>query len=213
MVRGGKDAVTTKLTFIPITHPDEDVLENYAFNRLSDLEVSEIEEHLLICEECQRTFAATDEYVQLMKAGTAAYIAKHAPGSPPRVRLREEGLRWNAAAAAILLLTCLTALLSWRAPLGVPQTIELNALRGDSPSNISQAPAWQPLDLQIDLKEVRPAAGYRVEVVDATGRRVWFGGTPARLTKGLSPGVYWVRLSTDAGEYLREYGLSIAAPK
>jgi hypothetical protein len=46
-----------------------------------------------------------------------------------------------------------------------------------------------------------------VEIVDATGRRVWFGGTPARLTKGLPPGVYWVRLSTDKGESLREYGL------
>jgi hypothetical protein len=65
----------------------------------------------------------------------------------------------------------------------------------------------------IDLKDVRPAAGYRVEIVDVTGHRVWFGGTPARLTKGLSTGSYWVRLSTDTGEPLREFGLSVGTSK
>jgi hypothetical protein len=66
-----------------------------------------------------------------------------------------------------------------------------------------------PLDLKIDLTDVQPAAGYRIEVVAATGRRLWFGGTPARLRKGLAPGTYWVRLSTDTGELLREYGLTV----
>ena len=85
-----------------------------------------------------------------------------------------------------------------------PQTVELNSYRGMD----VQVPSGRPLDLKIDLRDVAPAAGYRVEIVDATGHRVWFGGTPARVTKGLSPGVYWVRLSTDTGEPLREYGLS-----
>ena len=86
-----------------------------------------------------------------------------------------------------------------------PKTILLDAYRGFTASEV---PSAQPLDLEIDLTGVRPAAGYRVEIVDAAGRRVWFGGTPARLPKGLQPGVYWVRLSTDTGEALREYGLT-----
>jgi len=203
--------VTMKLTLLPSTHPDEDVIENYAFGRLCDQQAAALEEHLLICEKCQGTLARTDEYIRLMKAGTAAFVterdvehgAEHVGASPGRVRVGRDGLRRNIAAAAVLLLTCLTALLSWRTPAGEPISVALHADRGE----ISEAAAGQPLDLKIDLSDLPPAAGYRVEIVDATGRRVWFGGTPARLTKGLSPGVYWLRLFTDTGELLREYGL------
>ena len=59
----------------------------------------------------------------------------------------------------------------------------------------------------IILMMLWPGVAAAAEVVDATGQRVWFGGTPARLTKGLAPGTYWVRLSTDTGEPLREFGL------
>ena len=139
-----------------------------------------------------------------MKAATAAYVAGRAA---PATHRRGQGLRWNAAAAAILLLTCLTALLSWRTPVGDPKTIALDAYRGAA--DVPQAPAGQPLDLKIDLKDVRVASGYRLEVVDTNGRRVWFGGTPAHLAKGLPKGSYWVRLLTDNGEWLREYGLVV----
>jgi hypothetical protein len=198
---GEQDAVTMKLTLLPNRHPDADTFENYAFERLSGAAVAEFEEHLLVCEDCQGTFAETEEYIRLMKAATVAYIGKQ--NGPRQSGFRERGLRRNAVAAAVLLLTCLTALLSWRTPPGEPKIIVLNAYRGAG----SQAPSWRPLELQIDLKDVQPAAAYRVEIVDSTGRRVWFGGTPARLNKGLAPGVYWVRLSTDTGEALREYGL------
>jgi hypothetical protein len=199
--------VTKKLTLIPKTHPGEDVFENYAFDRLSDRETADFEEHLLICELCQSKLAQADEYIGLMKGATSAYVTEHRGSVRPL--WRERGLRRNATAAAILLLTFLTALLSWRTPPSEPKTIVLDAHRGAA----SQAPSGQPLDLMIDLKDVRPAAGYRVEIVDATGHRVWFGGTPARLTKGLSPGVYWVRLSTDTGEPLREFGLNAGTSK
>jgi len=204
MAAWGTNAVTTKLTFIPKSHPDEDLFENYALERLSEEKTIGFEEHLLICEECQSTLQETDEYIQFMKLGMAAQVTGNRGGAPHYAHVRGPGLRWNAARAAALLLTCLTALLSWRTPTVEPQTVELNSYRGMD----VQVPSGRPLDLKIDLRDVAPAAGYRVEIVDATGHRVWFGGTPARVTKGLSPGVYWVRLSTDTGEPLREYGLS-----
>jgi len=195
--------VTRKLTFIPNAHPDEDFFEKYAFERLTEEETIRFEEHLLICERCQAMLAETDESIRLIKAATAMYISEHRKRSAVRVRFRGSLLGWNAAAAAVLVLTCLTTLLSWRTPSGEPKAVVLEAYRGAS----SRAPAGQPLDLLIDLKDVPPAAGYRVEIVDAAGRRVWFGGTPARLTNGLTPGIYWVRLSKDTGEPLREFGL------
>jgi hypothetical protein len=198
----GTHAVTMKI--MPNRHPHQDLFEDYAFDRLSGNEAAGFEEHLLICEECQATLAKTDEYIQVMKAATAAYVAGHSRTLLPR---RGQDLHWNATFAAILLLTCLTGLLSWRTPGGDPKAIALDSYRGAV--NFPQAPAGQPLDLKIDLKDVRPASGYRVEVVDTTGRRVWFGGPPAHLAKGLPKGDYWVRLSTDSGEWLREYGLAV----
>jgi hypothetical protein len=191
--------VTMKI--MPNRHPHQDLFENYAFDRLSGDQAAGFEEHLLICEQCQDTLAKTDEYIRVMKAAAAAYIGG---ASPP---LRRQGLRWNAGAAAILLLTCLTALLSWRTPVGEPKAIVLDAYRGSATA--PRARAGQPLDLKIDLNDVRPASGYRVEVVDATGRQVWIGGPPAHLAEGLAKGDYWVRLLTDKGEWLREYGLVV----
>jgi hypothetical protein len=199
--------VTMKLTLIPKNHPTEDEFESYSFDRLSGKQTEDFEEHLLICELCQSKFAQTDEYIRLMKAATSEYVGEHGGRLP--FLPRDHALRGNAIAAAILLVSCLTALVSWRGPLGEPKTVILNAYRGAA----SEAPAGRPLDLVIDLKDVRPAAGYRVEIVDATGQRVWFGGTPARLTKGLLPGVYWVRLATDTGEPLREFGLTAIKSK
>ena len=188
------------MKLMPTKHPTEDVFEDYAFDRLSAHRLADFEEHLLICELCQGTLARTDEYRLLMKAATAAYAAGGSRRPQTHRTLQ------NAAAAAILLLTCLTALLSWRTPNDEPKAIALEAYRGAA---TSRAPVGQPLDLKIDLTEVRQAPGYRVEVVDATGRRVWVGGTPAHINKGLPHGDYWVRLLTDSGEQLREYGLVV----
>jgi hypothetical protein len=195
------------IMWTPAKHPHEDEFEDYAFARLSHDDATDFEEHLLVCERCQQILAQTDDYIRLMKVATAEQVAGRSRILPYAIRLLDHGLRRNIAAAAVLLLAFLTALLSFRAPAGDPQTISLEAYRAGGVSALARCPAGRPLNLKIDLTDAQPAMGYRVEVVDATGRRVWFGGTPARLAKGLAPGTYWVRLSTDTGEPLREFGL------
>lgn len=197
------------MTQMPARHPHEDIFEDYVFERLAEPESGAFEEHLLVCEPCQDKLTEVEEYIQVMKAATAAYADAPSLHVAQPAKRRDNGLRWNAAAAAILLLTCLSALLSWRSPPGDPKKVDLQAYRGGGDLVFAQAPAGMPLDLTIDLKDVRPAQGYRVEIVDTTGRRVWFGGTPAQVSKGLTAGSYWVRLATDAGEPLREFGLRV----
>ena len=198
--------MNTNLTLMPSKHPHEDVFENYAFDRLSEEETADFEEHLLICDRCQETLAETDEYIQMMKVASAAYAAKNRRRSLFQFRFSEHGLGWNAMAAAAVLVLCgVSALFSWRNQVMDPQSVVLKAIRGDA----TVVSANRPLDLKLDLRTVPPAPGYRVEVVDMSGRRVWFGGTPAHISDGLARGTYWVRLSTDAGEFVQEYGLHV----
>ena len=56
-------------------HPGEDSFEDYSFDRLSEQETAIFEEHLLMCQECQKTLAATEEYIGLMKGASLAYAA------------------------------------------------------------------------------------------------------------------------------------------
>jgi hypothetical protein len=53
--------------------PDEDLFEDYCLDRLSEQETALFEEHLLMCQECQKTLATTEEYVALMKGASLAY--------------------------------------------------------------------------------------------------------------------------------------------
>jgi len=56
-------------------HPDEDLFEEYSFDRLSEQETVIFEEHLLMCQECRKTFATAEEYIGLMKGASLAYAA------------------------------------------------------------------------------------------------------------------------------------------
>jgi hypothetical protein len=57
------------------THPDEDLFEDYSFDRLSEQETAIFEEHLLVCQQCQKTLASAEDYIGLMKGATLAYAA------------------------------------------------------------------------------------------------------------------------------------------
>ena len=50
-------------------HISEEVLENYAFHRLPEIDVEAIEEHLLACPKCVDRAEASDAYVDAIRAG------------------------------------------------------------------------------------------------------------------------------------------------
>jgi hypothetical protein len=48
-------------------HPDDEVVEAYAMRRLAEPVLSAYEEHLLICEDCQKRLQQMDEYLDAMR--------------------------------------------------------------------------------------------------------------------------------------------------
>jgi len=54
------------------SHIPEETLETYALGRVPDGHRAPLDEHLLVCPACQVSLEAMDEYIQVMKAATAA---------------------------------------------------------------------------------------------------------------------------------------------
>src|SRR5271169_6610166 len=79
------------------SHPCEETLEEYCFNRLLEPAQSKVEEHLLICTTCQATLQNLDEYIRLMKAATSEYNLTPMSGSrTPAFRAwKRLGFAWN----------------------------------------------------------------------------------------------------------------------
>jgi hypothetical protein len=54
-------------------HPAEDLLEEYSFGRIREPGLTSLEEHLLICAQCQAQLLEIDEYRAVLKSGIAAF--------------------------------------------------------------------------------------------------------------------------------------------
>jgi anti-sigma factor RsiW len=52
-------------------HLDEETTENYSVGNLSARTVAQIEKHLLICQPCRQSVAASDAYVASMRQAAA----------------------------------------------------------------------------------------------------------------------------------------------
>lgn len=184
-----------------LVHATEELLEEYSFGRICEPQLSWLEEHLLICPECQSDLEDIEEYKVFMKAGLAAFEsgrqAKAGPlGSPARAdstvgvwfslrRALPFHFAWTGIpvsrgmlAAAVLLGVAGTTM-TWRmrsSPVAMAPvaTTKLMALRGGE-GDVARATPGRPLDLVFGRTDLPADFSYRAEVVNASGRQVWSG--------------------------------------
>lgn len=217
-------------------HPTEEILEEYIFGRVYEPALAALEEHLLVCVPCQVKLEELEDYVALMKSATSAwdqdreaFRAGYVPEwgiskrfAIPAVSglrvLKAAGLTAALAGAAFFA----TTHAPWHArPVPPAASVKLMAMRGGGAKDgtadgLAEAPSGKPLDLTIDGANLPPATGYRLEVVNQSGHEIWKGaaavtGTQlsAQIPAGPRPGVYWVRLYSSSGEFLREFGMRL----
>ncbi len=183
-----------------LVHATEELLEEYTFGRVREPQLGWLEEHLLICQQCQSELEGIEEYKLFMKAGLASFESERLaaaglsglpahlqtrPGSAarPRSPVREllalhfVGPRILLVAAVLLVLAG-TAVI-WRmqsfpvamAPIA---TINLVAFRGGD-GDVAHAPSGRPLELVFNRRDLPVEASYRAEVVNASGPQMWIG--------------------------------------
>jgi len=210
-----------------LVHVTEEILEEYSFGRIYEPQLGLLEEHLLICPQCQSLLSDVDEYASLMKAGLASLqlerqaspVSTAGAASLLRLALPQRSAANLLLAAAILLAMVGATAVFWRmrsADRLPAATVTLIALRGGE-GDVARAPSSRPLNLVFDRTDLPPDLSYRAEVLSSAGRQVWSGNVQiadqslsARVDAPLRAGVYWVRLYSSGGRLLREFGLNIA---
>jgi len=197
-------------------HASDECLEQYALGSLEEPLLSEIEEHLLLCSQCQDQLKEIDAYVAAMQSAATQLEREEEARKRFWTRisaaLTVRRLGWALALGAVVLIGL--ALRVWMSsPESSPVALLLETSRG---SEVRHAPAQRPLELSLDMTAVAAYPSYQVEMVDATGRmQAHFaaqapgGKLTASLKKGLRPGNYFIRLYSPSHELLREYGLVV----
>jgi anti-sigma factor RsiW len=200
------------------SHPSEDLLEEYVFNRLPEDQHAQFEEHLLVCPRCQASLASTQQYIQLMKRAAAESQRSNPKGAswrPPRTAVI--GTLVGTFVGALVLIAAVAGGIPnpWRTA-GESAPVELTALRGGTGPAMARARAGDSIRVVIDANDLDERHNLRIEVVDSNGKRVWSAAAadPAQGTRistrigaSLGAGVYWIRLYSSQGELLREFGL------
>lgn len=191
-------------------HESDDQLELYALDRLPDVAVARVEEHLMACTTCR---------TRVEEVGMFALTMRQALRTMPALKLHRragwfEGWRLRftfSGAFAFAVLLAFFAIRNGREA-GLPPvaSITLTAMRG--------ATATTPRAKQFDLVLADSASRDKqlAEVVDATGKLVWSGPVEAegadthlRIASALPLGAYFVRLKQPTGTLIREYGFEV----
>jgi hypothetical protein len=210
------------MTFDQKPHPANEVLEEYSLQRLSAAECDRIEDHLLLCEQCQEELIRIETFIRDMKVVCGVPQTKVAPSGESLLG------RWLtliprpamvAAFAAVVLAVGIPMMRdSERAasPLAVhsPLAVQLTVMRGRESTTMATAEQRRPLQLRISAAELPEASTYRLQIVNQSGTPVWSGqprseadNLIADVSASLSAGTYWVRLFTSGTDPVREFGL------
>jgi hypothetical protein len=209
------------------SHVSEDQLECYSAGSLPETAVARVEEHVLVCETCQDKLAFADAWVlSVRRAG--AQLRREPESTRDAAAFSSAGLLeslWHrlrvphfvpALAASLIVLFAVGWFLQSNKRVAVaPLAVSLEATRGEA---VAHVPAHQPLAIHPNLDGLPQFSAYRLQIVDAVGKQVFQsslapvpGQNPASIVSGVTPGVYFARVYSPAGDLLREYALEARA--
>src|SRR5271165_7137090 len=154
-------------------HISEELLERYSLLQLTEDQLEPVEEHLLVCELCQKHLREVDNYVAAMKIA-AREITADGSAVPRRP------LQWALSLSGGALLAALLVFAYLGNPSPTLQSeVTLTATRGTVPGAITQVPAHSILLVKADVTD-EPAGPLTLELVSEQGSTVWHGTAVAQ---------------------------------
>jgi hypothetical protein len=204
-------------------HIAEDILEEYAFERLGGQELDDVDDHLLVCEFCQTRLAEVESYAREVKLAAAWERGDRQAEKESAWRGWLRGwaapARSLAPAGAVMSLAMVLLLPGLReSPPGYVD-LSLESTRG---SAIVQAQAGAYYRLHIPSAGLA-APAYRVWISDGSGKKRWEGPAlpeaPDRLLANvavkLNAGSYWAHVgpADREPEVLRQFEFQVTEPR
>jgi hypothetical protein len=190
-------------------HIEEDLLDRYAMGDLSGDLLPAIEEHLLICTECQSRLRETDEFIAIFTQAVSRIEFRPAPWWKKVLHFRIDPL-WIAALAIVIL--SVPVVRTWNRAQQSPEAeVLMQSLRG--PGENAHIAAGKPARLVFDLPS--SSGNCKLRILDSNGAAVQetrtsgAGSRPAASIAGLAAGDYWARLYCGSDDELTaEYSLN-----
>ena len=197
-------------------HVADDVLEKYLLHRLPEAELASVEEHLLVCPQCQTQAEEMEEFI----LATQAALREDRKKPAGRALHAASGVlhSWLAIPVFGALIAAVTAAVflpgRTAGTNSTPTEARLYAMRGPETTSIHLTDG-RGLVLDVDATGLPRDGEYEITVVDSHGGAVWTGvprftgdHMRALVTGRLRSGHYWVRL-VRGGKSVREFGLEI----
>jgi hypothetical protein len=191
-------------------HEQDETLELYALNRLSDSDTIRIEEHLLACDSCRDRLDQNAGFAIAVREDLKSHPV-HAAWAPPS--WFAPLLRPQFAFAGALAMALLAVLIVWnnQTRLAPVASLQFNAMRGNDAASVQPA-----RELDLTLTDAVTSGAPVVEIVSGVGAEIW-KGTPemsgkvarAKIVKTLPEGDYLVRFYDSPGHLLHEYSFRV----
>ncbi len=192
-------------------HESDERLELYALQRLSDSDVIQIEEHLLVCESCRDRLEQNADFAIAMREAIES-------NPVPERKAWFGWLRPQLVFAGGLAVALLAMALVWngRSTVNSVAVLQLAAMRGNAVATVHPA---RELDLTL-LLTPEDAAGASaasvVEVLESGGAALW-SGTPevangrvkVKVVKTLPAGDYLAQYYDSPGHLVHEYSFHV----
>ncbi|MBL8231071.1 MAG: zf-HC2 domain-containing protein [Bryobacterales bacterium] len=201
------------------SHVRDEILEAYVLNRLQAEEIDQLEDHLLICEYCQKRLDQSSQFIQATRIAATRIRAQEANQARRQPWWSVATVRRPAFAVMTVAILAIALSISFqRSAKPVYQEVALMTTRGTGEKVAGRS--GLRLKLSLGLQGVDQQPEYRVAVVDTSGKLIWQSG-PVRpetrdevkvtLDQEIGSGSYWVRLmsSSSGGSTLREYPLNV----
>jgi len=202
-------------------HVLDEHLEAYVMRQLQEEETDVLEDHLMLCQQCQHRLTETEQRILAMRtaAGKIRQEEKRSSRQSGAVARFFSSLIlprpvWAAAAAMAVAMIVITPRLQ-QSPVSFDD-VNLTVMRGGEAA--FDAEHGRRLRLHLDVRDLEVSADLQVTIVSAEGSLVWSSTRIDRpntdslvvsIDRSFDAGQHWVRVVRPPDQILREYSLRL----